>query len=111
MAVIAVCAAALAIGAWRTGSRPALLAIGMLGVAALVIALVVDLPDATASGLVLSSSHLVNASSTPSTGFYLETLGAVVLMFTCMWGLLLNEPPAGTHVSSRTPQSRGTSAV
>ena len=111
MAVIAVCAAALAIGAWRTASRPALLAIGILGVAALVIALVVDLPDATASGLVLSSSHLANASSTPSTGFYLETLGAVVLMFTCMWGLLLNEPPAGTQVSSRTPQSRGTSAV
>jgi hypothetical protein len=129
MAVIAVCAAALAIGAWRTASRPALLAIGILGVAALVIALVVDLPDATASGLVVSSSRYANANSTPSTGFYLETLGAVVLMFTSMWGLLLNGPPApaqspatapaqspateqaGTEVSSRTPESRGTSAL
>ncbi len=121
MAVIAACAAALAIGAWRTASRPALLAIGILGVAALVIALVIDLPDATASGLVLSSSRYANANSTPSTGFYLETLGAVVLMFTSMWGLLLNGPPApaqspateqaGTEVSSRTPESRGTSAL
>jgi hypothetical protein len=123
MALIAVCAAALAIGAWRSASRPALLAIGILGVAALVIAVVVDLPDATASGLVLSSSHYANASSTPSTGFYLETLGAVVLMFTSLWGLLLTGPPApprppaaaepeaGTQVSSRTPQPRGTSAV
>ena len=116
MAVIAVCAAALAIGAWRTASRPALLAIGVLGIAELVIAVVVDLPDATASGLVLSSSHYVNASSTPSTGFYLETLGALVLMFTSLWGLLLTGPPApepepGTQVSPCTPQPRGTSAV
>jgi hypothetical protein len=110
MAVIAVCAAALAIGTWRTAGRPGLVAIGVLGVAALVIALVVDLPDATSSGLVLSASSYANASSTPSTGFYLETLGALVLMFTSMWGLLLVGPPARTPAPTQTPAPAQTPA-
>lgn len=93
MAVIAVCAVALTLAAWRSANRPALLGIGILGVTALVIALVVDLHDATATGLVLSAGHFVNASSKPSAGFYLETLGAVVLMFTAVWGLVLVGPP------------------
>jgi hypothetical protein len=92
MALIAVCAVALTLAAWRSANRPALLGIGILGVTALVIALVVDLHDATATGLVLSSGHFVNASSKPSAGFYLETLGAVVLMFTAVWGFVLMGP-------------------
>jgi hypothetical protein len=101
MALVAVCAAALTVGTWRSGSRPALLAIGILGITALVLALVVDLPDATASGLVLSAGHYTNASSSPSTGFYLETLGAVVLMFTSVWGLVLGAPPRERPAGAR----------
>ncbi len=100
MALIALCALVLTVAAWRSANRPALLGLGILGIAALVIALVVDLHDATATGLVLSSGHLLNASSRPSAGFYLETLGAVVLMFTAVWGLVLVGAP-------RSPRGAG----
>jgi hypothetical protein len=94
MALIAAVAAALALAVWRGSSRPALLAVGILGLAALAIALVNDLPDASATGLLRDSGHYVNASSTPSAGFYLETLGAVVLLVTSVWGFLLVGSPA-----------------
>jgi uncharacterized membrane protein len=86
---IALVVALLAIGVWRDGSRPALLAIGLLGIVALLIALLGDLPDANATGLAGSSTtHYVNASSTPSAGLYLETLGAAVLLITCGLGFI-----------------------
>jgi hypothetical protein len=86
---IAIVVALLAIGVWRDGSRPALLAIGLLGIVALLIALLGDLPDANATGLAGSSTtHYVNASSTPSAGLYLETLGAAVLLITCGLGFI-----------------------
>jgi hypothetical protein len=86
---LALLAAALGIGVLRSGSRPALLAIGIVGLVALLIALLGDLPDAQATGLVGSAaSHFVNATSTPSAGLYLETLGAVVLIATCVLGFL-----------------------
>jgi hypothetical protein len=79
---------------WRVGSRPALLSIGVLGVLALLIALLGDLPDAHASGLIGSgATHYVSASSTPSAGLYMETLGAVILVITCVCGFLLIGPP------------------
>jgi uncharacterized membrane protein len=87
--LIAIVVAALAIAVWRDTSRPALLAIGLLGVVALLIALLGDLPDAHASGLAGSSTtRYVDASSTPSAGLYLETLGAVVLVITCGVGFI-----------------------
>ncbi len=92
---IALLAAFLAVGAWRTGSRPALLAVGVLGVIALLISLVGDLPDAHASGLVGSTStHFADASSRPSAGFYMETLGAVLLLISCVSGFLMLGPPS-----------------
>ena len=66
-------------GVWQANSRPALLAIGLLGVIALLIALLGDLPDAQASGIVLRAGHYDAASSSPGLGIYLETLGAVLL--------------------------------
>jgi hypothetical protein len=92
---IALLAAFLAFGVWRTGSRPALLAIGTLGILALLISLVGDLPDAHASGLVGSqATHYQTATSRPSAGFYMETLGAVLLLITCVCGFLLLGAPA-----------------
>jgi hypothetical protein len=86
---IAVLVTVLAIAFWRDASRPALLAIGLLGIVALLIALLGDLPDANATGLAGSSTtHYVNASSTPSAGLYLETLGAVALVITCGVGFI-----------------------
>lgn len=100
---IALLAAALAVAVLRTGSRPALVAIGLLGIVTLVIALIVDLPDANATGVASSGVHqFVAASSTPRPGMYLETLGAVVLVITCGVGLMaLGAPtlkPAGSRV-------------
>ena len=68
------------------------------------IALAGDLPDAQQTGLVGSAStHFAVAASSPAAGFYLETLGAAVLIITAGVGLLLsssgrparNRPHAG----------------
>jgi hypothetical protein len=91
---VALLAAALAYGVWRVGSRPALLALGLLGVLALLIALVGDLPDAHATGLLRGpGGTYVTASSTPSAGMYMETLGAVLLLIACVCGFVLLGPP------------------
>ena len=91
-----------AYGVWQAHSRPALLAIGLLGVIALLIALLGDLPDAQASGLIGSSAtHYTTANSSPSAGMYMESAGAVVLIITCVCGFLLIGPPTAP---TRTPQ-------
>jgi hypothetical protein len=95
MVPIALLAAVLGIGVFRTGSRPALLALGLAGVVALLISLLGDLPDAQATGLVGSpTTHYINASSTPSAGLYMETLGGVLLIATCGLGFMMLGPPA-----------------
>jgi hypothetical protein len=95
MIPLALLGAALGIAVWRSGSRPALLAIGVIGVVAVLIALLGDLPDAQATGLAGSStSRYVNASSTPSAGLYMETLGAILFIATCGLGFLMLGPPA-----------------
>jgi hypothetical protein len=87
---VAVLAAALAWGVWRRGSRVGLAALAALGVTALLIALLGDLPDAHASGVVrLAGGHFALARATPGLGFYLETLGALVLLAVGVCGLLL----------------------
>ncbi len=84
----------LAYGVRVAGSRPALLAIGFMGVIALLIALLGDLPDAHASGLIGGGSvRYVAASAKPSAGFYMETGGALLLLVSCVCGFLLIGPP------------------
>jgi hypothetical protein len=90
---IGVLAALLSFGFWLTRSRAALLALGGLGLIALLIALLGDLPDARASGVVGNgAARFVHASAHPSAGLYIETLGAAVLLITCGIGLLLLPP-------------------
>jgi hypothetical protein len=91
---IALLAVVLAYGAVQHRSGPALLALGTLGTISLVIALAGDLPDAQASGLIFQGGHYAEASSSPSLGMYLETLGGVMLLITCVAGILLGGPPA-----------------
>jgi hypothetical protein len=95
---LALVAAALAYVVHRHGSRSALLALAALGIATLLIALLGDLSDAHSSGLIGSGAGgYVQATSTPSAGLYMETLGAVVLLVTGGVGFLLlgpQEPPA-----------------
>jgi hypothetical protein len=91
---VALLVAVLAFGVWRVGSRPALLAIGVLGVLALLIGLLGDLPDAHKSGLIATAGHhYATAAATPSAGLYMETLGAVVLVITSVCGFLVLGPP------------------
>jgi hypothetical protein len=97
MALIALLAAVLAFGVVRAGSRAALLAIGVIGVVALLIALLGDLPDAQATGLTRTADHFVNASSTPSAALYMETLGVVLLIATCGLGFMMLGPPQPTR--------------
>jgi hypothetical protein len=101
---LAVAVVLLAFGVWRGGSRPALLAIGIIGIAALLIALIGDLPDAHASGLVHGpGGRYVLASTTPSAGFYLESGGAVLLIVVSVGGFILAGPPPGSRRRRVTP--------
>jgi hypothetical protein len=91
--LVAVLAVVLAWAAVSTGNRWALVALLAVGIAALLIALVGDLPDAQASGTVGSvQAGFKNASNKPSAGLYLETLGAIMLMIAGGCGLLLGAP-------------------
>jgi hypothetical protein len=99
---IAVLALLLTVSGWRARSRPALAALAALGLIALLIALVGDLPDAKASGLVGSAaSHFTSASSSPSAGLYLETAGAIALLIAGGLGLFLIPGPPRAPRASR----------
>jgi hypothetical protein len=90
---LAVLAAGLAYVVWAASSRAALIGIGALGILALLIALLADLPDASSTGLARVGGRYVAAVSAPRAGFYMETLGAVVLLITCVCGLVLTGGP------------------
>jgi hypothetical protein len=91
---VALLAAVLAFAFWQTRNRQALIATGVLGIVTLFIALLGDLPDAQASGLVGSATtRFAAATATPAIGLYLETLGAVILLVSAAAGLLLIPAP------------------
>jgi hypothetical protein len=104
---LALAAVALAYIVYRYGSRAALLGLVALGIAMLLIALIGDLPNAHSSGLIGSSAGgYVQATSSPSAGLYMETLGAVVLILAGGVGFLMLEPaaePAPPAPSPRAP--------
>ena len=92
---IALAAGILAYGAAVRGSRAALIALGGLGLVTLLIALVGDLPDARAAGVVgNSATHFASAAASPKVGLFLETIGAIVLVVGSVCGLLLGRPAA-----------------
>ena len=103
MIPIAVLAAALAVAAWRAGSRPALLAVGVLGVVALLIALLGDLPDTHAMGL--ADNNRDSATTTPKAGLYIETLGAILLIATSGLAFMLIGPPRRRQPTGGSPKS------
>jgi hypothetical protein len=103
---IALLAAALAFAVYRKGSRAALVALMVLGIVALVIALVGDLPDAHATGIVGSgASQYAEGTSTPSAGLYMETLGAILLLISGGVGLLLPGPARQPSDAAARPRS------
>jgi hypothetical protein len=75
---------------WRTGRRPGLAGLALLGAAAIVVAVVADLPDVHATGLTGSpTTGLRNSEAHPAIGLYLETLGGAVLLVAAAAGALL----------------------
>jgi hypothetical protein len=106
-----VVAAPMAWGAIHGGSRPAMISLAVLGLAAAVIALAFDLPDATGVSTLNRSFAYANAQSFPRVGFYLETLGAVLLLIAGGGTLLLTGGTAGgadrgPHASDRAASAR-----
>ncbi len=91
--IIAVVAGLMAFGAWR-GSRPAGLAVAVLGLVALLIVVLVDLPDVDATGLYGRDYEQAKASA--SWGFRLEALGAVLLLFSGVMTVVLSPRSAPT---------------
>ena len=89
--IIAVFAAGMAIGAWR-GARPAALAVAALGAAALIIVLVVDAPDVDATGLY--GRNYEQAKAVADSGFRIESIGAVLLLFAGVATAALGARPA-----------------
>lgn len=90
---VAVVAALLAYGVWRVGSRPALLGLGLLGLAALLITLLHDLPYAHRQGLWSLGGRYVLALNRPEIGLYAETAGALLLLLTFVCGFVLLGSP------------------
>lgn len=118
--IIAVPAAFMAWGATFGGSRPAAWALLALAVAAIAIILAVDLPDVSEEGLIGEAYEQAKAS--PKTGFYLESLGAALLLIAAVATLLLRPdrpvdrgpdrtrdgtPPAGTGEQAAGPPAEG----
>ena len=77
-AVIAVAVVVMAVGAALGGSRPAAVALLLLGAAALAVALLVDLPDVRETGLF--GRTYAAARAEPRAGLYLEIAGAGLVM-------------------------------
>jgi hypothetical protein len=100
--LIAGFALVMTVGAWR-GARPAMAALAVAGVAALLIALVGDLPDVHKTGVI--GELYDNARANPKTGYYLETLGGVLLLL-AGGGLLLLAGGAEKPAEPRTRRER-----
>jgi len=98
--VIAAFAAVMIAGALR-GARPAMAAIAALGLAALLIAVVGDVPDLDKTGFI--GEVYEDAAAGPKGGFYLETLGGVLLL--AAGGLMLAVPSraGGRRAASERP--------
>jgi hypothetical protein len=75
--IVALFAIVMIAGAVR-GARPAMIAVAVLGLAALLIAVIGDVPDLNETGFI--GEVYEDAAAGPKLGFYLETLGAVLLL-------------------------------
>ena len=87
--IVAVFAAAMVAGALR-GARPAMVALAVLGLVALLIAVIGDVPDLNETGFI--GEVYEDAAAGPSAGFYLETLGGVLLLAAGGLMALLDRP-------------------
>lgn len=108
MTILGLVALPMAYGATRSASRPAMAALAALGAVAALVALAFDLPDATGTNTLART--FADASGQPQIGFYVETLGAVLLLVAGAGGLLLGDDDrAGSR--ARPARARGDAAA
>ena len=99
MLLLGLASVPMLVGALR-GARPAMWALAGIGVVVVLVALSVDLPNATDEGLY--GERYDDAQARPAAGFFVETLGGVLLVLS--GGLmLLTSPPRAGDVSSISP--------
>jgi hypothetical protein len=91
--LIGLAGGAMAVGAWRGGSRPAMAALAALGALALLIAILRDVPALDDTGVY--GLQYEDASAGPAAGFYLETLGGALLLIAGGAWLMLAAGPGG----------------
>jgi hypothetical protein len=102
--IVAVAAAAMAWFAIRGSSRPAGFALLLLSAVALVVVFAVDMPVVDDTGLY--GRNYERAAAQAGTGFYLETLGAVILLL----GAVINAGLGSGWVPSRRAHPSGSPA-
>lgn len=86
-----------------TGSKPAATAVAICGAGALLIFLLIDLPDAGKVGAI-SDVNFTEAKADPTTGFWLELIGALVLAI--CGGALATLSPDQLRAFARTVEDR-----
>jgi hypothetical protein len=100
MVLLGLAALPMAYGASRFGSRPAMTALAVIGVGAILVVVAVDLPDVHRTGVI--GAQFSDAVASPQIGFYLESLGAVLLLISGGGGLVLTAP--GREPRERPPR-------
>jgi hypothetical protein len=90
LVLIGATALVMAYGAAR-GSRPAMVALAVLGLVAAFVAFAIDLPDVRRTGVI--GQRYSDAAASAGIGFYAETLGLALLVVSGVGGLLLSGEP------------------
>jgi hypothetical protein len=102
MLVLGLAALPLAYWATRYGSRAAMTGLVGLGLIAVVIAVGFDLSDATGTNTLARTFE--DATGSPAVGFYLETLGAALLIVSGGGSLVLTAPERGPRRPGQGPE-------
>jgi hypothetical protein len=97
--IIAIGAGFMAYGGIFRGARPAQLGLLLLAIAAVLVVFLFDFPDVDEEGFIGETFERAQAS--PGTGFYLESLGAVLLLLSAVATMVLS--PRGAS-EERSPQ-------
>jgi hypothetical protein len=107
MLLIGLAALAMSLGVAFAGrARAAMAAVALLGLVALLIALIGELPDVNSTGVI--GQNYSDASVSAKIGFWMETVGAVALLFSgaSMLVLTLSAGPRERRPRAGREQSR-----